>query len=112
MNRLAAFFIYFALALSLALGSVAHATEGTACVEISAADSASPHAAGDSDQVPADADKAYPHHHGGCHGHHIGVPIKLSSVQQPPIAPMLPRAFEQSRSARGPADPALRPPIT
>ena len=111
MHRVAAFFVYLALALSLAFGSVAHATEGLPCIEVSADDSPFLHADGDGDQVPADPEKAYPHHHGGCHGHHIGVPVKLLSVEQSRIAPMLPRPFDRGRAARAPEDPALRPPI-
>lgn len=32
------------------------------------------HTDGDSDEVPADADKGYPHHHSVCHGHDVGKP--------------------------------------
>lgn len=32
------------------------------------------HVAGDCEQVPADADKNYPHCHTGCHGHHVATP--------------------------------------
>ncbi len=111
MSRFAAFLMYLAVALSLGLGSVAHAAEGVTCIEVSAADAATSHVDGDGDQVPADAEKGYPHHHGGCHGHHIGVPIKLTSVDQTSIAPVLPRPFDHSRLARAPSDPGLRPPI-
>jgi hypothetical protein len=111
MSRFAAFLMYLALSLSLGLGSVKHAAEGVTCIEVSAADAASSHVDGDGDQVPADAEKGYPHHHGECHGHHIGVPIKLTSVEQTYIALALPRPFDHSSTARAPADPALRPPI-
>lgn len=33
------------------------------------------HMAGDCDEVPADADKNYPHCHTGCHGHHVATPV-------------------------------------
>ena len=36
------------------------------------------HAPGDADQVPADGDKGYPHHHGGCHGDHFAAPVRLA----------------------------------
>lgn len=111
MSRLVAFLLHLALALSLGFGSVAHAAEGVTSVELSAADAALSHVDGDGDQVPADAEKGYPHHHGGCHGHHVGVPVKLTSVPQTFSAPALPRPFDHSRVARAPADPALRPPI-
>ena len=38
------------------------------------------HSAGDADEVPADADKGYPHHHGGCHDHGIGVPATAQRI--------------------------------
>ena len=68
MSRFAAFLLYIALTLSVGFGAVAHAAEGVAGVEVSAADAVTSHADGDGDQVPADAEKGYPHHHGGCHG--------------------------------------------
>lgn len=33
------------------------------------------HVAGDCDEVPADADRNYPHCHTGCHGHHVATPV-------------------------------------
>jgi hypothetical protein len=57
------------------------------------------HTAGDSDESPADADKAYPHHHSICHGHDVGEPMQpdvpctgLISVVRPmgePIASLV-----------------------
>lgn len=44
--------------------------EPARCVELSEAVELG-HAAGDTDQVPADNEKSYPHHHGGCHGHQL-----------------------------------------
>lgn len=35
------------------------------------------HAAGDADEVPADAGKNAPHHHITCQGHDLGTPIEL-----------------------------------
>lgn len=32
------------------------------------------HAAGDGDEVPADADTGYPHHHASCHEHNVNTP--------------------------------------
>lgn len=34
------------------------------------------HTDGDRDEVPSDADKAYPHHHTVCHGHDVGKPMQ------------------------------------
>lgn len=43
------------------------------CNEV--ADQMAVHVAGDCDEVPADADRNYPHCHTGCHGHHVATPI-------------------------------------
>ncbi len=32
------------------------------------------HTQGDGDEVPADGDRAVPHHHSICHGHDVGAP--------------------------------------
>lgn len=110
MRRLSALFLCLMLALSLGLGSAARATEGDACIEVTAAAAELGHSAGDADEVPADAAKGYPHHHGGCHGHCVGVPVTTDDVTPVPAASMAPLAFDQERMARGLADPALRPP--
>ena len=59
------------LAVMIWTGTTAHAAEAMGCVEVSV--DAAGHFDGDRDEVPADSDKAVPHHHGGCHGHHIAV---------------------------------------
>ncbi|WP_442678304.1 hypothetical protein ACSBM8_12280 [Sphingomonas sp. ASY06-1R] len=41
------------------------------------------HVAGDCDEVPADAHKAYPHHHDGCAGQHFGVTAPETIVLRP-----------------------------
>jgi len=53
------------------------------------------HAEGDGDEVPSDADKAYPHHHNICHGHDVGEPIQPEvpcaaplAVVRPTVAPV------------------------
>lgn len=109
MRRLSALFLCLMLALSLGLGSAARATEGDACIEVAAATELG-HTAGDIDQVPADSAKGYPHHHGGCHGHCVGVPATTNAVTAVPATSMAPLAFDQRRMGRGLADPALRPP--
>lgn len=53
---------------------VAHATENVACLEMVQAATAM-HMTGDCDEVSADADKGYPHHHPACHGYHVATPI-------------------------------------
>ncbi len=108
MRRLLAFVCCLLLASSLGFGALAHASEPVTCIEAPAG--AEFHSEGDSDQVPADAGDAYPHHHGGCHGHHIGAPFPSTDV---------PRTLGEHQGAFGQVDAqlasiiaetALRPP--
>lgn len=110
MHRLSALFLCLMLALSLGLGSAARATEGDACIEVTAAAELG-HVADDADQVPADSEKGYPHHHAGCHGHCVGLPLTTESAASHAAASMPREGFDESRLARGSAHPALRPPI-
>lgn len=115
MRRLLAFVMCFLLASSLGLGSVAHANEPVVCIEstsevFSASALSAFHADGDNDQVPADSENAYPHHHGGCHGHHVGVPIASAPVQHSVIRNDNALTWEQKHGAGLVGDPAIRPP--
>lgn len=70
------------------------------------------HSPGDGDEVPADEHEAQPHHHGGCHGHHLATPISGRVIE-----PMLKQASAlDARVDAGRAstttDPGLRPPQT
>jgi hypothetical protein len=109
MRRLSAFFLFLMLAMSLGLGSAAHASESVICVATTAAASLD-HSISDSDQVPADSGKGYPHHHAGCHGHHIAAPVTADTVATMDVMRVQPFAWDQNRMARAPSDPALRPP--
>lgn len=79
MQRLLILFASLALALSFGLGSVTHAMEPIACVDVGS-EAGIGHIDGDTDTVPGDGDRAYPHHHGGCHGHHVAAPADLSAT--------------------------------
>jgi hypothetical protein len=109
MRRLLALALCLLLASTLGLGSVVHASEPVTCVETSAASSLD-HADGDGDQVPADSEKGYPHHHGGCHGHHVGVPITSDPVQYSADRRASRFTWDHDRTAGATTDPALRPP--
>jgi hypothetical protein len=111
MRRLLASILCFLLASTLSVGAIAHASEPVTCVETSAASSLD-HADGDGDQVPADSEKGYPHHHGGCHGHHIGVPIASDPVQHGVDRRIMRLSWEQAHGVGLITDPALRPPRT
>lgn len=98
------------LVASLMAGSVAHAVETGGAGETTAA-AAWLHAEGDHDQVPADADRDYPHHHTVCHGHDIGA--ALDACAPPAFAGRAPASHPALRHAPA-ADPQhrlLRPPI-
>jgi hypothetical protein len=108
MRALFSLFIGLVLALSLGLGSVAHAVEPVgSCVETGAT---AGHGEGDGDQVPADSDKDYPHHHGGCHGHHVAAPIgDGDAIAHARPASIITRA-DVRHGVTHVGDPALRPP--
>lgn len=109
MRRLSALIICLMLVLSLGFGSVAHAAEVPGGVEVSSATSIG-HANGDGDQVPADSQKGYAHHHDGCHGHDIGVPITPNSVASVVPLRVTRSVWSSGPVAPAPSDPALRPP--
>jgi len=75
MERFLALILMCLVSLSLMAGTVAHAAEPIGCLDSDVAAGLG-HADGDRDQVPSDGGKAMPHHHGGCHGHQIGEPVK------------------------------------
>ena len=112
MHRLAAFFLSLMLVLSLGLGSVAHAYEGVEGGAMSAAAAtALGHHDGDGDEVPADSDKGYPHHHSSCHGEHIGVPVATHAVASNAnqlVAALFPAQLAPAGIG---SNPDLRPPI-
>lgn len=74
MRRFAVLICALMAAVLLWTGTSARAAEIATCVEVSA--EATGHFEGDSDQVPSDPDKGTPHHHGGCHGHHVTIPTE------------------------------------
>jgi hypothetical protein len=91
MNRLLTLFLVFALSLSIGSAAVAHSMEPIGCVDAAQSAPADGHAQGDADEVPADADKAYPHHHGTCPGHPIGLPASdLAARWMSPLPGIVP----------------------
>ena len=110
MRRLLPFLACLMLVLTTWVG-VAHAAEVGGCIETSQY-AAGSHVDGDDDQVAADADKGYPHHHGSCHAHHMSAPDGDT------LPGMIGPAGATLASADGvtllgrDADTALRPPKT
>jgi hypothetical protein len=74
MRRLLALLCFLGLVFSISAGSLAHAAEPVGCLDTVEA-SLLGHSASDADQVPGDAEKGYPHHHGGCQDHFVGMPV-------------------------------------
>lgn len=114
MRLLLNIFAFVAFVVSLGAAPMAHALELpdisiSAQVPIGEQVSAG-HAPGDSDQVPADSDKSYPHHHGGCHSDHLAEPVKLPASSWMPKLPKSLAYHVASILPGSAADPALRPP--
>ncbi len=108
MRRLLPFLACLMLVLTAWVG-VAHAAEVGGCIETSQYDAAS-HADGDGDQVPGDADKDYPHHHGSCHAHHMSAPDSDTLTGMPGLAGSVLLSFHDTILVGRDADTALRPP--
>ncbi|KQT33728.1 hypothetical protein ASG29_06900 [Sphingomonas sp. Leaf412] len=109
MRKLVPFLACLMLVLTTWAG-MAHATEAGG-VEMSRTEMAA-HAPGDGDEVPADADKGYPHHHASCHEHHVNTPNVETTAAPILAASTLPPA-DSSRALSGHDTEAdLRPPQT
>jgi hypothetical protein len=111
MRAVWTFLILCMMTMSLFAASMVHANEDLACMDSSSTQILG-HVDGDGDQVPADSDNGYPHHHGACHGHQVtpqsdndGPVVSLASqaLPSPGKSYLLPAAT---------VDPALRPPQT
>ncbi|MDG2532550.1 hypothetical protein P6144_02730 [Sphingomonas sp. HITSZ_GF] len=96
------------LASSLMATATVHAQENYGAASVSCEGAA--HAEGDADQVPADGDQPFPHHHATCHGHGLSAAIALAAF--PPVTRVraLPRAPGASALAERMVGPALEPP--
>lgn len=68
------------------------------------------HVAGDADEVPADEHEAQPHHHGGCHGHHLGVASGGRDVAPLDQVTLALHAHVDAGLISSGTDPGLRPP--
>ena len=100
----------FCLISSLMAGSLAHASEAAGTTEVSAA-TAWLHVDGDHDQVPADADKNYPHHHNVCHGHDLAAAAKAPAAPLAYSAALAPQPLPDTVARIATPGAPLRPPI-
>jgi hypothetical protein len=110
MRRLLPFLACLMLVLTAWVG-VAHAAEVGGCIETSQYEvAAHVDGFGVGDQVAADADNGYPHHHGSCHAHHLSAPDAnaLPGTASPASATLAP--FDGAALVGRDADTALRPP--
>lgn len=109
MHKLVSLFLGFLLAISASGQTTAHALESFAPIGTVQINDAG-HWAGDGDEVPADADKRYPHHHAACHDHSVGVP---ATAERLPLGQHVAQSPVGNRATKlATADPAelLRPP--
>ncbi|HEY0270053.1 MAG TPA: hypothetical protein VGC10_03590 [Sphingomonas sp.] len=109
MHRLFALLLGLVLTITVSGQTMAHALEPFAAMNPIQAAFAG-HTAGDADEVQADADKGYPHHHAGCHEHAIGVPATAQRLPgRSPIALAL-KARDHAALAASDPGSLLRPP--
>lgn len=105
LNRL----MLFMLVLGIAMSS-AHAAEFTVCLDGPAVTEMG-HADGDSDEVPADAGKGYPHHHASCSGHHLADEVSSTSYTALSAGHLAAVCKPVEGLPSLGSGPALRPPI-
>ncbi|MDB5686273.1 MAG: hypothetical protein JWR77_862 [Rhizorhabdus sp.] len=110
MSRLLNLMLLLGLFVAMMGGAMVHAAETPGGGEVTAATSWQ-HSDGDHDQVPADADKDYPHHHAICHGHDLAVLMKVCAA--PPAGDAAGLLRPSADAVPAPAAPGspLRPPI-
>jgi hypothetical protein len=109
MNRLLGFLVGVMLLFSLAMGAAAHASE-TICLPDVEASSVYLHADDDADQSK-DRENGVPHHHGGCHGHHVAAPVDAGETVGLIGTPDLLSGIASTLAALAAPGAALRPPI-
>jgi len=109
MQRLFALFACVLLVLSFGMGSMAHAMEPIGCVD-SEQTAGIGHSEGDADEVSGDSDKPYPHHHGGCHGHHVAAYPESGDAYVLHFANRISQSAETPSLPGRRGDAALRPP--
>lgn len=113
MKRVLSLLFGLAIAFSIGLTSVAHAAEPNGSFTLSAATSSLvmvDHSQNDGDQVPADGDKDYPHHHGGCHGHHELASLDRTVWTNGHTLPIKLRPGVARHLSESLSEPGLRPP--
>ncbi|EQB10155.1 hypothetical protein L288_04250 [Sphingobium quisquiliarum P25] len=110
VRTLAAILMCF-VALSLTAGAIAHAAESVVvCVDADVVPDLARDGGG-SDRAPSDDNKATPHQHGGCHGHHqVAAPVDDDLSANLSLSASLPPIGNARGLVSSGMDPALRPP--
>ena len=115
MSRALSLFLGLALLLSMGVSAAAHMSEQlcvtgveASAVEVGHFDSGRDR---DGEQLPADTDTGYPHHHGGCHGHHVAMTSNVLGLAAPVLLTSILSPVAVSAGAAHLAERALRPPI-
>ena len=107
MRKLVPFLACLMLVLTTWAG-MAHAAEagsvGTSRIEMAV------HAPGDGDEVPADGDKGYPHHHASCHEHNVNTPIVRAATIPVSVASAVPLSVPSRTLSGHDTEADLRPP--
>lgn len=115
MSRVLSLFLGLALLLSMGVSAAAHISEQLCVTGIEAVAAEAEHVdsgfEGDSEQRPADTETGYPHHHGGCHGHHVAMTSAVSGQAAPVLLTSILNPDAVSAVAAHLAESALRPPI-
>lgn len=110
MRQLHGVILGLCLLVGLLTGAMTHAAEVATFGEVTQATQWL-HADGDHDEVPADSDRDYPHHHTVCHGHDLAAPLKACGAPAHSERVAAPRPRADLALAAGPPAHALRPPI-
>lgn len=98
-----------ALLMTLALGPAAHASIPVPCGKATAS-ATDVHFEGDADEVPADEDAGFPHHHGPSHDHQVGTALEGVEAAALVMGPSPRWARASAAYVASDSDPALRPP--
>ena len=111
MPRVLSLFIGLALLLSMGVSAAAHMSEQLCVTGVESAAVEAGHVDRGGDELPADTEPGYPHHHGGCHGHHVAMTPSADGQAAQVLLTSIVNPASVSAVAAHLAESALRPPI-
>lgn len=109
MRAALSLFTALLMLVTLAVGPAARASAPVPCGAVTAS-AADAHFEGDSDEVPADDDAGFPHHHGPSHDHQVGMALEGGEAATLIVSASGPWARASAAHALSASDAALRPP--